>query len=183
MLTCCILTSISKDNALLPSHLWQLSENGNNDDDDGVVAVVAVVGDDYDYDVGGSDIYGDTDKYVNDDSDDQDDGGVYNDDDDYDGDYNDDGGYNYNDTQTLCEDIFSFYNLLFFQSYIGSILCSLNPYFYIDGLYDTSVMEKYKEKHIGELEPHIYAIANETYYSMWKKVESQCILIRYVTAV
>ena len=41
-------------------------------------------------------------------------------------------------------------------------------------------MTSYREKHIGELPPHVYAIANECYYSMWKKGESQCVLIRYI---
>ncbi|KAK2564848.1 Unconventional myosin-X [Acropora cervicornis] len=62
-------------------------------------------------------------------------------------------------------------------TYIGSILCAVNPYYVIEGLYDKSVMEMYREKHIGELPPHVFAIANECYYSMWKKGESQCILI------
>ncbi|PFX28678.1 Unconventional myosin-X [Stylophora pistillata] len=63
-------------------------------------------------------------------------------------------------------------------TYIGSILCAVNPYYVIEGLYDKSVMESYRERHIGELAPHVFAIANECYYSMWKKGESQCILIR-----
>ncbi|KAM7442344.1 Unconventional myosin-X [Porites harrisoni] len=62
-------------------------------------------------------------------------------------------------------------------TYIGSILCAVNPYYVVEGLYDVSVMNSYREKHIGELPPHIFAIANECYYSMWKKGESQCVLI------
>lgn len=62
-------------------------------------------------------------------------------------------------------------------TYIGSILCAVNPYYVIEGLYDRSVMADYRERHIGELPPHVFAIANECYYSMWKKGESQCILI------
>jgi len=59
-------------------------------------------------------------------------------------------------------------------------LCAINPYYVVEGLYERSVMASYREKHIGELPPHVYAIANECYYSMWKKGESQCVLIRYI---
>lgn len=62
-------------------------------------------------------------------------------------------------------------------TYIGSILCAVNPYYIIEGLYDKSMMEMYREKHIGELPPHVFAIANECYYSMWKRGENQCVLI------
>ena len=41
-------------------------------------------------------------------------------------------------------------------------------------------MESYKGKHVGELSPHIFAIANECYYSMWQKGDKQCVLIRFV---
>lgn len=71
------------------------------------------------------------------------------------------------------------YSSPFYQTYIGSILCAINPYYVVEGLYERSVMVSYREKHIGDLPPHVYAIANECYYSMWKKGESQCVLIRY----
>ncbi|KAJ7382056.1 Unconventional myosin-X [Desmophyllum pertusum] len=62
-------------------------------------------------------------------------------------------------------------------TYIGSILCAVNPYYVVEGLYESSVMATYRQKHIGELPPHVFAIANECYYAMWKKGESQCVLI------
>ena len=68
--------------------------------------------------------------------------------------------------------------VFFLQTYIGSILCAINPYDQIEGLYDKSVMESYKAKHVGEMPPHIFAIANECYYDMWQKGENQCVLIR-----
>ena len=39
-------------------------------------------------------------------------------------------------------------------------------------------MQQYMKRQLGELPPHIYAIANEVYESMWKKRENQCVLIR-----
>ncbi|XP_070564817.1 unconventional myosin-X-like [Ptychodera flava] len=62
-------------------------------------------------------------------------------------------------------------------TYISSILVAVNPYKVIDSLYDSKVMQHYDKKHIGDTTPHIYAIANECYYSMWKSHENQCVLI------
>jgi len=39
-------------------------------------------------------------------------------------------------------------------------------------------MEGYMKKQLGDLPPHIYAIANEVYDSMWRQREKQCVLIR-----
>ena len=44
-------------------------------------------------------------------------------------------------------------------------------------------MQQYMRRQLGELPPHIYAIANEVYESMWKKRENQCVLIRSVVGV
>ncbi|XP_077978744.1 unconventional myosin-X-like [Glandiceps talaboti] len=62
-------------------------------------------------------------------------------------------------------------------TYISSILVAVNPYKHVGGLYEKKVMEHYNKKHIGDATPHIYAIANECYYSMWKSHENQCVLI------
>nr|XP_037844650.1 unconventional myosin-X isoform X3 [Chlorocebus sabaeus] len=63
------------------------------------------------------------------------------------------------------------------QTYIGSILASVNPYQPIAGLYEHSTMEQYSRRHLGELPPHIFAIANECYRCLWKRHDNQCILI------
>ncbi|XP_071802894.1 unconventional myosin-X-like isoform X2 [Asterias amurensis] len=62
-------------------------------------------------------------------------------------------------------------------TYIGSILAALNPYKSIPSNYEKDVMLAYNKRHIGELPPHIYAIANDCYYSMWKRNDNQCVLI------
>nr|XP_006819606.1 PREDICTED: unconventional myosin-X-like [Saccoglossus kowalevskii] len=62
-------------------------------------------------------------------------------------------------------------------TYISSILVAVNPYKAIESIYDMKTMERYNKKHIGDISPHIYAIANECYYSMWKSREHQCVLI------
>ncbi|XP_030643484.1 unconventional myosin-X [Chanos chanos] len=60
---------------------------------------------------------------------------------------------------------------------IGSILAAVNPYKQIAGLYDASAVELYSRHHLGELPPHIYAVANECYRCLWKRHNSQCVLI------
>lgn len=64
------------------------------------------------------------------------------------------------------------------QTYIGSIVASVNPYKSIPGLYDCAAMERYSKHHMGEIAPHIFAVANECYRCLWKRHDNQCILIR-----
>ena len=64
------------------------------------------------------------------------------------------------------------------QTFIGSILSAVNPYKVLPDLYGRDVMELYNRQHLGERPPHIYAIANEVYYCMWRTNENQCVLIR-----
>ncbi|XP_041103158.1 unconventional myosin-X-like [Polyodon spathula] len=62
-------------------------------------------------------------------------------------------------------------------TYIGSILASVNPYKIIPGLYDSPTVESYSKHHLGEISPHIFALANECYRCLWKRLENQCVLI------
>ncbi|XP_069912710.1 unconventional myosin-X isoform X3 [Oryctolagus cuniculus] len=62
-------------------------------------------------------------------------------------------------------------------TYIGSIIASVNPYQPIAGLYEGATMERYSRHHLGELPPHIFAIANECYRCLWKRHDNQCVLI------
>ncbi|POI23021.1 hypothetical protein CIB84_013231, partial [Bambusicola thoracicus] len=64
------------------------------------------------------------------------------------------------------------------MTYIGSIVASVNPYKTIPGLYDCAAMERYSKHHMGEIAPHIFAVANECYRCLWKRHDNQCILIR-----
>ncbi|XP_039610985.1 unconventional myosin-X-like [Polypterus senegalus] len=63
------------------------------------------------------------------------------------------------------------------ETSIGSILAAVNPYKQIGGLYDSSTVELYSQHHLGELPPHIFAIANECYSCLWKRHDGQCVLI------
>uniref|UniRef100_A0A673KW50 Unconventional myosin-X-like n=1 Tax=Sinocyclocheilus rhinocerous TaxID=307959 RepID=A0A673KW50_9TELE len=60
---------------------------------------------------------------------------------------------------------------------IGSILAAVNPYKQISGLYDAEAVDVYSRHHLGELPPHIFAVANECYRCLWKRHDSQCVLI------
>ncbi|XP_006769508.1 PREDICTED: LOW QUALITY PROTEIN: unconventional myosin-X [Myotis davidii] len=62
-------------------------------------------------------------------------------------------------------------------TYIGSIIASLNPYKPIAGLYERATMERYSKSHLGELPPHVFAVANECYRCLWKRHDNQCVLI------
>ncbi|XP_059584607.1 unconventional myosin-X isoform X3 [Alligator mississippiensis] len=63
------------------------------------------------------------------------------------------------------------------KTYIGSIVASVNPYKTIPGLYDRTTVEQYSRHHLGEISPHIFAVANECYRCLWKRHDNQCILI------
>ncbi|KAI5106733.1 unconventional myosin-X, partial [Silurus meridionalis] len=60
---------------------------------------------------------------------------------------------------------------------IGSILAAVNPYKQIPGLYDSEAVQLYSKHQLGELPPHVYALANECYRCLWKRSDSQCVLI------
>lgn len=66
----------------------------------------------------------------------------------------------------------------FSQTNIGSILAAVNPYKQITGLYDSTAVDLYSKHQMGELPPHIFAVANECYRCLWKRDDSQCVLIR-----
>uniref|UniRef100_A0A452FTR8 Myosin X n=1 Tax=Capra hircus TaxID=9925 RepID=A0A452FTR8_CAPHI len=62
-------------------------------------------------------------------------------------------------------------------TYIGSIIASVNPYKTISGLYSRDAVDRYSRCHLGELPPHVFAIANECYRCLWKRHDNQCVLI------
>uniref|UniRef100_A0A8C5W684 Myosin X n=1 Tax=Leptobrachium leishanense TaxID=445787 RepID=A0A8C5W684_9ANUR len=89
------------------------------------------------------------------------------------------------DMATLCDlhegsimyNLFQRYQQDKIYTYIGSILASVNPYKLIAGLYDHNTVELYSRHHMGEIPPHIFAVANECYRCLWKRHDNQCVLI------
>lgn len=63
-------------------------------------------------------------------------------------------------------------------TYTGSILIAVNPFAPMPHLYGLHMMEQYRGLVLGELSPHVYAIADESYRQMRREGKSQSILVR-----
>lgn len=63
-------------------------------------------------------------------------------------------------------------------TYTGSILIAVNPFARLPQLYGTHMMEQYRGRALGELSPHVYAIADSAYRQMRAEGRSQSILVR-----
>lgn len=63
-------------------------------------------------------------------------------------------------------------------TYTGSILIAVNPFQRLPHLYGPHMMEQYRGRPLGELDPHVYAIADSAYRQMRTEGKSQSILVR-----
>ena len=62
-------------------------------------------------------------------------------------------------------------------TYIGSVLISVNPFKDISNLYSNSEIAKYKGRYMYELQPHVFALAEDTYRTLLTERENQCVII------
>jgi myosin-5 len=62
-------------------------------------------------------------------------------------------------------------------TYTGSILIAVNPFQRLPHLYGPHMMEQYRGRALGELDPHVYAIADSAYRQMRIEGKSQSILV------
>ncbi|CAL5380751.1 unnamed protein product [Camellia sinensis] len=62
-------------------------------------------------------------------------------------------------------------------TYTGNILIAVNPFRRLPHLYDIHMMEQYKGAAFGELNPHLFAIADACYRAMIHEHGSQSILV------
>ena len=63
-------------------------------------------------------------------------------------------------------------------TYTGSILIAVNPFAHLPHLYGEHMMEQYRGRSLGELSPHVFAIADSAFRQMQKEKRSQSILVR-----
>ncbi|KAF0879428.1 MYO7B protein, partial [Crocuta crocuta] len=61
-------------------------------------------------------------------------------------------------------------------TYTGSILVAVNP-FQVLPLYTLEQVQLYYNRHMGELPPHVFAIANNCYFNMKRNKRDQCCII------
>lgn len=65
------------------------------------------------------------------------------------------------------------------QTFTGSILVAVNPY-QLYSIYDAEHVKKYKNRKLGDLPPHIFAVADNAYSHMKREAHDQCVIIRFV---
>ncbi|XP_030269553.1 unconventional myosin-IXAa isoform X7 [Sparus aurata] len=61
-------------------------------------------------------------------------------------------------------------------TYVGSILIVINPFKFLP-IYNPKYVKMYDNHTLGDLEPHIYAVADVAYHAMLQRESNQCIVI------
>lgn len=69
------------------------------------------------------------------------------------------------------------YQLDDIYTYTGTILIAVNPFASLPHLYGPHMMDQYRGADLGDLSPHVYAIADAAYRQMRKEFKGQSILV------
>ncbi|XP_071169201.1 unconventional myosin-IXb-like isoform X25 [Mytilus edulis] len=78
--------------------------------------------------------------------------------------------------RTLLDNVKSRFQNSNIYTYVGSILIAVNPFKFFP-IYNPKYVKMYQNKRLGELPPHIFAIADTAFYTMLRKRKNQCIVI------
>ncbi|XP_046401209.1 unconventional myosin-IXa-like isoform X3 [Ischnura elegans] len=78
--------------------------------------------------------------------------------------------------QTLLDNLRARFCASHIYTYVGSILIAVNPFKFYP-IYNPKYVKLYQSRRLGELPPHIFAIADAAYHSMLKDKCNQCIVI------
>lgn len=78
--------------------------------------------------------------------------------------------------KTLLYNLKSRFNQKNIYTYVGSILIAVNPFKFFP-IYNPKYVSMYQNKRLGELPPHIFAVADAAYHSMLREKQNQCIVI------
>ena len=78
--------------------------------------------------------------------------------------------------RTLLENIKSRFVNSNIYTYVGSILLAVNPFKFFP-IYNPKYVKMYQNKRLGDLPPHIFAIADAAFHTMLRSKKNQCIVI------
>ncbi|XP_019178734.1 PREDICTED: myosin-11-like [Ipomoea nil] len=77
----------------------------------------------------------------------------------------------------VLQNLKSRYQLNEIYTYTGSILIAINPFQKLPHIYDVHMMEQYRGSGLGELSPHVFAIADVAFRAMMNEGKSNSILV------
>ncbi|XP_048478864.1 myosin heavy chain 95F isoform X7 [Plutella xylostella] len=78
---------------------------------------------------------------------------------------------------TLLNNIITRYKKDKIYTYVANILLAVNPYKDIKDMYSSSTIKKYQGKSLGELPPHVFAVADKAFRDMKSLKQSQSIIV------
>jgi myosin IX len=78
--------------------------------------------------------------------------------------------------ETLMENLRARFQAGHIYTYVGSILIAVNPFKFYP-IYNPKYVKLYQNRRLGELPPHIFAVADAAYHAMLRDRKPQCIVI------